>query len=107
MTRPISGSFDIDRAKKYLHERFRFVGLVEKFDESLVLMKNELNLANLRLCYGRRNVCPCSKHGKQNLLSDKEIVKKLMKRNELDIELYEYAKTVIFEKYKDRFDGNY
>ena len=56
MTKRICGKDDPDLAIQYLKEKFKFVGLVENFDESLLLMKNELNLKSFNMHYEIKNV---------------------------------------------------
>lgn len=50
-TRKIAGEPDLDAARQILAGRMRFVGLQERFDASLVLMRQRLGLEGFRLTY--------------------------------------------------------
>ena len=69
-------------------------------------MKNELNLFNFDVFYERRNASPKPNYKKNPLFDDRAILKKATEKNQLDIELYQYAKRNIFPKYRDNFSGD-
>ncbi|MBW8011346.1 MAG: sulfotransferase family protein [Chloroflexi bacterium] len=77
----------LDLAKKNIQSHFSIVGLLERFEESLILLK--LHYGWKKLYYVVRNVS-------QNRLPRSEISKDtialIKKYNQLDIELYHYAK---------------
>ena len=77
-------------AKQNLKEHFKVVGLVEKFDETCILLKKSLGW-DIPLNYARKNVSTKSK-------STQDIPQKTLsliyKFNDLDIQLYEYAQEV-------------
>lgn len=76
---------DLEMAKNNLRENIIF-GLTEKFDESLMLMKNELNWGNIM--YQKVNITP-NKPLVDDL--DIEIINAIKEKNKYDIELYDYA----------------
>lgn len=105
MTKRIAGSEDLKKAKCALLDEYSFVGLMERFDESLVLMKDQLNLPNLDIRYQRKNTNPSLN---QNALTvDDDIQRRIMERNVLDIQLYKFAKEHIFAKYIKEFGGDF
>ncbi len=91
----------LEIAKKNLDNHFSVVGLTERFDESVILLKRELGW-NWPF-YTRQNVTG-KKIARENIpASAIEIIKKL---NQLDIELYEHAARLFDEKirrYGDSF----
>lgn len=74
------------RAKRNLQEHFAVAGLVERFDESLVLMKLELGWASVH--YSVRNV---SKRKPGRLEISEDTLRVIRGCNELDAELCRYV----------------
>ncbi len=105
-TRFIAGRYDprerwqpanlLDRAKKNLQENFVIVGLTERFDETLIVLKRKLEWSNMPF-YVKQN--------KSNKPATETIAKSTLtlikNRNSLDVELYRYAKE-IFETQLNR-----
>jgi hypothetical protein len=80
-------------AKQNLRERFCVVGLTERFDETLLLLKRALGWRNVN--YVRHNVT----RGRPRRTSvDAETLSVLQASNQLDIQLYAYAKTLLADK---------
>jgi Galactose-3-O-sulfotransferase len=98
MTVRIAGEQDVERAKELLRDRFAFVGLTERFDASLLLMARALGLRGFDLRYERQNVG----RGRGEVASpasatiDPELEAELRARNHLDLELYRYARDVLY-----------
>lgn len=90
----IAGSDDIEKAKLLLKESYRWVGITERFNESLKLL-NILIDEPLNLQY-RRMITASNNDIKQRLLSDKASLDLLNKHNALDKELYDFAIREIF-----------
>ena len=99
---------DLEKAKEILTKEYSFVGLVEQFDESLILMKKQLGVNHFDLRYTRENVTKKKFIQKKDL--SKPMLDKLSEINILDIELYNYVKNELFEKikanYSECFDGD-
>lgn len=105
MTTRIAGAADVGRAKELLEERFAFVGLTERFDESLLLLRSTLGLDALEIRYERqRSVqgAQCNGAGVE-LRDDPNIRMRIASRNELDSELYAFARDVLYPKYVNRY----
>lgn len=81
----------LEMAKNNLHESFAVVGLTERFDETLFLMKRAFGWRNL--FYTHQNVTP-NRPSRDGLSPD--TLQAVMKANQLDIDLYQYA-TKLFE----------
>ncbi len=99
----ISGSDDLEKAKRLLKETYHWVGITENFKDSLKLLKLEV-APTLDLHY-RRMITASSNDIKKQLLSDPSSQELLLKHNELDQELYDFALREIFqpaiEKHRD------
>lgn len=108
----IAGSSDLEKAKEYL-TNFLFVGIAEKFDLSLVLLRKKiisllayLGYANdFNIDYFPRNISSSRKHEKCETdlcLYSQEI----LENNKIDMELYRWISEILFEKEKLKYDGN-
>lgn len=91
-TRLISGREDdftvaaLRTAKENLSRHFTVAGLNERFDESLVLFKRRVGLGNIY--YVKQNV---TKNRPPRREVPRSTVRLIEKRNELDLDLYEFA----------------
>ncbi len=93
----IGGEADFFKAKKIL-DNFALVGLVEKFDESLLLLRekfkkglNKNKLINLNIFYQQQNISQ-SKIVTEPMGEEKTL-EKLIEMNQEDLQLFEYAST--------------
>ena len=82
----------LNLAKRNLRERFEVIGFLERFDESLLLLKKQLGW-KLPL-YNKHNVSKTRLYREE--VSEKTI-RLIENCNKLDIQLYEYAKEVFEE----------
>ncbi len=96
----ISGSDDLKRARYLLQEKFTFIGITEHFENSLKLLKIQLN-EPLNLAYARL-ITAKDNRIKNELLKDTSSLALLKKYNQLDQELYNYALNEIFLPALDR-----
>ena len=92
--RTIAGSEDVELAKYILKNKYLLVGIVEEFDEFLILLKRKLQPLNFHPGYRIKNI------GRKNSSLRKELEKQIkqyrediQERNMLDIELYHFVKT--------------
>jgi hypothetical protein len=97
-TRYLSGESipDLQKAKENIENHFSVVGITEMFDESIFLMKKELGWKNI--FYTKQNVS--TNRPKRDQIS-KETLEMIKSKNDLDYELYNYAK----QSLQDRLDG--
>jgi len=84
----IAGVEDIGAAKKIIDKEFLLVGIVEEFDEFLLLLKRKIpnrqfKLVSYHLNKGRKS--PINKHVMEKL---NQYLPEIRERNTLDIELY-------------------
>ena len=86
LTRGVADTSTLVRAKQNLAETFRVVGLVERFDESVLLFKR--NLGWKMPLYARKNV---TRGVLPSNATDDKALDIIKRRNALDIELYGFA----------------
>lgn len=86
---------DLEIAKANLREHFMVVGLTERFDESLVLLKRALGWRIKDILYLKENV---GKKRPPKRETTQEAVKLIEEHNELDIQLYEFARQMFEER---------
>jgi hypothetical protein len=89
-TRQIAGVEDLDAAIALLENKFVHVGLVEQFDESLLLLRRKVGDPRLGIRYQARNVAPENRL-KREILADPRKRAQLEEVNALDLRLYEYV----------------
>lgn len=103
-TRAIAGSEDLVTAKDILNRFFFLVGIVEEFDEFLILLKKKLEPLRFRPGYRVQNVA--NKHSPMRRSIEKQLHKyheQIIERNLLDIELYNYVKNDVLPKAKKEY----
>lgn len=96
----IAGVPDAEAAIENLRRNVRFVGLVERFDESLVLLQAACPLP-LDICYRRRN-SGGSLGLKRELQAETKFRAAAMEVNREDMRLYRYATDVVFPRQMQR-----
>jgi hypothetical protein len=101
-TRVLCGTRDASRAIEILEDRMTFVGLVEQFNESLILWQDSLPDQQLNLCYQAVNVAPDNRI-KQQLLADPATVLLIQEMHQHDTAVYRYAKNIIYRRQVQRF----
>lgn len=82
----------LESAKKNLQEHFAVVGVSDRFDETLILLKKALGWGEVR--YHRRNVTKNRPRKEDIPKSTLDLIEKF---NELDIELFRYAREIFEE----------
>jgi hypothetical protein len=100
-TQILSNSEDAGRAIELLETRVGFVGLVEHFNESLVLFRHWAG-DELDVRYRSRNVA-LDNQIKARLLSDPKTVARIRACHAEDQKLYDYARNVIYPRQIARF----
>jgi hypothetical protein len=106
MTIRIAGAPDVGRAKELLRSQFSFVGLTERFDESLLLLRDSLNLPTLDVRYELQNV---GRSGETRTIGDlgrPEVVEEIRSQNRLDLELYEFVRDELYPESLSRYGPN-
>ena len=101
-TRILSRSQDANQAIEVLEGRFGFVGLVERFNESLVLFRKWCDDDELDIRYRSHNIASDNRI-KNELLADAKIVSLIEECHEQDRILYRYARDVIYARQVKQF----
>lgn len=91
----------LEAAKSNLKNYFQVVGLTERFDETLILLKEKLSWRNVH--YLKKNT---TKNRPKSEQHSSQVLATLKKYNELDLELYSYAEE-LFEKQIKNHGGNF
>jgi hypothetical protein len=89
---------DLEIAKAILRQHF-VVGLTERFDESLILLKRAFGWRTKNILYVKQNVSR-NRPPKDKISS--ETVKLIEDHNELDIKLYEFVKRMFEEQLRQQ-----
>lgn len=94
-TLQIAREFNINKAKDIL-DQFYFVGITELYDESLLLLNKKFN-ENLDVRYEVKNKGKVKQQKKDQYMQiiNSYIYDKLLELNDLDLELYSYARNNI------------
>jgi hypothetical protein len=101
-TRVIAGGWDLERAVQILEDKFMFVGLVERFDESLVMLKGRYSSKSLNIFYRSKHVAKQNEL-KNELLANPATRKRLEENNELDTLLYRHVVEKLYPKYRAEY----
>lgn len=96
-TRKLCGSDDPDDAIRILEERVRLVGLVERFDESLLMLQAFSGEPSFDIRYRRQNSAR-NPQLKKNILADSRNRSMLEEVNRSDLIVYRYAVEEIFPR---------
>lgn len=100
-TKMIAASADVSDAIRILRTKHVFVGLTERFDESLVLLKalkaNRLNLSYKPVNVSRANALA------QGLLSNERTRQMLIEANQADLELYDFVKKELYPSFQREY----
>jgi hypothetical protein len=100
-TKLIAGAADIEKAVRIIKDKGIFIGMTERFDESMLLLKG-LRAKNLNISYQRVNVASDNTIA-QKLLSDETSRQILIEANRVDLELYEYVRQELYPFYQKEY----
>lgn len=92
--RRIAGEPDLEKAKHELSQRYLFVGLTERFAESMLVLQR-LSPYPLKLEFTRRHVT-MDNTAKQDVLANPETLQILKECNQLDLQLYAYVRDELY-----------
>ena len=101
-TKHIAGSDDLDLAMRILREECFFVGLIEHFDESLVMLRGKVADPRFDIRYVRENVAPDSSI-RERLVNDPASRALMEEANNADLQLYEYVVKELYPAQKREF----
>ncbi|MGQ0850064.1 MAG: hypothetical protein ACT4OP_13330 [Actinomycetota bacterium] len=97
-TKRIAGVADLAEAVKVIEKRGMFVGLTERFDESMVMFRG-LRAPNLDISYRRVNVA-ADNTLTRSLLTDHRTRALIVDANKVDQQLYDYVVEKLYPNYQ-------
>lgn len=100
-TQRIGGTTNAGDAIAVIEKREMFVGLTERFDESMVLLKT-LRAPDLDIDYAQVNVAKRSTVARQ-LLDDPTTRQMIVEANRADLELYGYVQRELYPSFRTEF----
>lgn len=98
-TKKLAGEDNADKAIEMIEKKKIFIGLNEKFQESLELFNAFLDYP-LDLTYSSKNVAPDNSIKKQ-IMSNPEFMETLNEMNQNDLKLYNYVVQELYPKQKE------
>lgn len=104
-TRKLAGNANFQAAITLIRQLPIFVGLIEAFDESIVMLQKQLGEGQLNLTYRKENVAKDSSIKDELLQSPKTRVE-LERANEVDIKVYQYVKESLYPEQKNQYGGH-
>jgi hypothetical protein len=93
-TKMFAGAADVNKAIQIIKDKNIFIGLTERFDESMILLK-ALKAKNLNISYQPVNVARKNSIA-ENLLSNEKTRQLLIEANQADLELYDFVKKELY-----------
>jgi len=100
-TKMIAGVTDVNKAIRIIQDKSIFVGLTERFDESMVLLKallaNNLNISYKSVNTARKNILA------ERLLSTESTRQMLIEANQADLELYDFVKKELYPTFQREY----
>jgi hypothetical protein len=103
-TKLIAGVPDVDKAIRIIRDKKIFVGLTERFDESILMLK-ELRAKNLNISYQRVNTASSNNIAKE-LVSNQNTRQMLIEANRADQELYNFIRQELYPGYQREYGPN-
>ena len=103
-TKLIAGVSDVEKAIRIIKDKNIFVGLVEHFDESMLILK-KLRAKNLNISYKRVNIASSNNIAKE-LLSHENTRQMLIEANQADQDLYDFVKQELYPSYQEQYGSS-
>jgi len=99
----ISGKRTFLDAKKIISQKYGFVGLLERYDQSLIILEKILGLRQFSLQYSKANQ---KEYGFRSIKYDEltpDIQTKIVHNNQEDIKLYRYVLDELYPRYEHSY----
>jgi hypothetical protein len=97
----IAGTSDVDKAIEIIRTKNIFVGLAERFDESMLLLKS-LRVKDLNIAYRRVNVASDNSI-KEQLLANDRTRQMIIDAQQADLQLYKFIKDELYPSYQREY----
>ncbi len=105
-TKKIAGEVNLQKAIDIIESKVDFVGFMNKFDESLLLLKSFFKQDAFNINYEKSNVLVVKKIKYDFRELNKIQQNQVLERNAVDQELYDYVEKNIYPKYKSSYNGD-
>lgn len=102
----IAGVRDLDKARDLLANRFNFVGLVERYDESLLLLRQRMGLPDLDIRHEMTNTMGAEQNRFRFEDQPAGMQARIRDHNRIDLELYRFVKEELFPGYVAEYPGD-
>jgi hypothetical protein len=100
----IAGENNLEKAINIIEEKFEFIGITEKFDESVILLKDKFKLTSVDYTPKMKTR---DSNLKEDILSNMDKYKdQVYSNNDLDLMLYDYCIHKIFPEQVKKFGEN-
>ena len=96
-----AGIADVEKAIQIIKSKKIFIGLTERFDESMVLLK-EFKAKELNIAYQPVNVAKKNSIA-ADLLANEKTRQLLVEANQADLQLYNYVKTELYPTFQREY----
>lgn len=103
-TKLIAGVSDLEKAIRIIKDKNIFVGLVERFDESMLMLKR-LRAKGLNISYQRVNIASSNNIAKE-LLANENTRQMLIEANQIDQDLYDFVKQELYPTYQKEYGSS-
>ncbi len=104
-TKRLAGRFHLEAAKDALEQKIDLVGIVERFDESLLLLRQAIGEHARPFYYQRRNELAGPDSVEFDALPA-ALKDRVQEANDLDLALYDYARKTIFPRQQQAYHGD-
>ena len=103
----IAGERNLDKAKEIMVKKFGLIGMIEKYDETMVLLKAAMGDFRADYRYQEANI----KNYRDQLIRfddlTAEMQEKVIANNAIDIALYRFLKEELYPLYVSRYKGDF
>lgn len=107
----IAGEKNFMKALDYVNNRFDFIGITEKYDESLLILKQLIGKNSFNIHYKKENsIISKSNRNEYKIIKydelNADLQNKIKENNKYDIELYDHILNNIYSKYVSNYAGD-
>lgn len=102
----IAGEKNLDKAKEIMAKNFNLIGMVERYDEAMVLLRSALGNPNADFRYEQANI---REYGDKKIRFEdlsSDLQAKVFENNAIDIELYRFLKEELYPQFIRNYPGN-
>lgn len=102
----IAGERNLDKAKDIMTKKFGLIGMVEKYDETMLLLKAAMGDPDADFRYEEANIKHYNGQAYRFDQLSAAMQEKVIANNAIDIELYRFLKEELYPQYISRYAGD-